>query len=202
MNAPDESAGSSDGDSPDVADKVPELKKLLLDLGQERDRCLKYGAQLSAWAMFWTLTLVGIGAVVAAQGAFTKVWGNDSWISITFIVLGVFTSLAAGFQSAFKPGVRSPQFAGIGLEYDRLARSLHRDASAIYRRYDLRTPDQAASFMAAMDGFLKEADEQLRAVQDKELGLYVTGPATMWRMGAVQGRWAALHGTSGERPSR
>jgi hypothetical protein len=60
--------------SPRTSDDVPELKQLLLDLAQERDRCLKYGAQLSAWAMFWTLALVAVGAVVAAQGAFAKIW--------------------------------------------------------------------------------------------------------------------------------
>jgi hypothetical protein len=203
VDAPDESAGSSDGNDLDVADQVPELKKLLLDLGHERDRCLKYGGTLSAWAMFWTLTLVAVGAVVAAQGAFIKVWGNAGWISITFIALGVFTSLGTGYQSVFKPGIRSPQFAEVGLEYDRLARSLHRDAAAIYRSYDLSAPDRAASFMAAMDDLLSKADEQLRAVQDKELGLYITGPSAMWRrMGSRPGRWAVWHGASGKRPSR
>jgi hypothetical protein len=181
MNAVNTSPNLPGDDSPDVADKVPELKQLLLKLDKERDRCLKNAANLSNWATFWTLSLVVVGAVVAAQGAFTKVWGNDNWISIAFVILGIFTSAGAGFQSAFKPAVRSPQFTESGLEYDRLARSLHRDAAALYRSQDPDTPAQNATFMNAMDVLLKNADEQLKAAQDKELSIYVTGPTMMWR---------------------
>lgn len=181
VNAVGKSASSSDADGTDVVHRVPELKKLLLNLDQERDRCLTNAARLSNWATFWTLSLVIVGALVAAQGAFTKVWGNGNWISIAFVILGVFTSAGAGFQSAFKPGVRSPQFTETGLVYDRLARGLHRDAAALYRSHDLSAPDQAAAFMNAMDGLLSKADDQLQAAQDKELSIYVTGPTMMWR---------------------
>ena len=77
--------------------------------------------------------------------------------------------------------MRSPQFTESGLEYDRLARSLHRDAAALYRSQDPDTPAQNATFMNAMDVLLKNADEQLKAAQDKELSIYVTGPTMMWR---------------------
>lgn len=51
----------------------------------------------------------------------------------------------------------------------------------LQRGRDLGAPDEAASFMAAMDDLLNQADGRLRVVQDKELRLYVTGPTTMWR---------------------
>jgi len=35
--------------------------------------------------MFWKITLIAIGALVAAQGAFVQVWGNANWITVTFI---------------------------------------------------------------------------------------------------------------------
>jgi len=57
----------------EVEDVVPELGTRLQHLRQERARCLNYAAALSGWSMFWTVSIVAVGALVAAQGAFAKV---------------------------------------------------------------------------------------------------------------------------------
>lgn len=169
--------------TPEVEDVVPELGTLLLRLQQERERCLNYAAVLSAWAMFWTISLIAVGALVAAQGAFAKVWGNASWLTVTFIAFGAFTAAGTGFNSFFKPGERSPKFAEVGFEYERVERNIRREAAALYRTVDLNIPDQRANFQEAMDGILYRADEQLDSVRTKELSLYVAGPATIGRQG-------------------
>ena len=96
----------------EVEDVVPELGTRLLHLQQERARCIKYAAALSGWSLFWTISLIAVGALVAAQGAFAKVWGNASWLTITFIAFGVFTAAGTGFNSFFKPGERSAVSTG------------------------------------------------------------------------------------------
>ncbi len=164
-----------------VEDVVPELRTRLLHLRQERERCLNYAAALSSWSMFWKITLIAIGALVAAQGAFVQVWGNANWITVTFIVFGVFTAAGTGFNSFFKPGERSPKFAEVGFEYERVEKDTHREAAALYRTVDLDIPDQRVEFYGTMDGILCRADERLDSVREKELALYVTGPGKMGR---------------------
>jgi hypothetical protein len=164
-----------------VEDVVPELGTRLLHLQQERERCLNYAAALSGWSMFWKVSLIAVGALVAAQGAFAKVWGNASWITVTFIIFGVFTAAGTGFNSFFKPGERSPRFAEVGFEYERVERDIYGKAAALYRTVNLDIPDQRFKFYEAMDGILRRADERLDSVRKKELALYVTGPAKMGR---------------------
>jgi hypothetical protein len=138
--------------------------------------------------MFWTVSLVAVGALVAAQGAFAKVWGNASWLTITFIVFGVFTSAGTGFNSFFKPGERSPKFAEVGFEYGRVEKNIRREAAALYRTTDPNIPNQRVSFREAMDGILHRADQQLDSVRRKELSFYVTGPMTIGRYRRAKSR--------------
>jgi hypothetical protein len=158
-----------------------ELETRLLHLQQERARCLRYAAALSGWSMFSTLSLVAVGALVAAQGAFAKTWGNAGWLTITFIAFGVFTSAGTSFNAFFKPGERSPKFAEIGFEYERVEKAVRREAAALYRTRDPNTPSQQARFREAMDGILRRADEELDLVRRKELTCYATGPTTIGR---------------------
>jgi hypothetical protein len=167
---------------------VPELGTRLLHLQQERARCLNYAAALSGWSMFWTVSLIAIGALVAAQGAFAKVWGNASWLTIAFIAFGVFTSAGTGFNSFFKPGERSPKFAEVGFEYERVERNIRREAAALYRTMEPDVPTQRVSFQEAMDGILRRADQQLDTVRRKELSFYVTGPMTIGRYRKAKSR--------------
>jgi hypothetical protein len=168
-------------DGPRVEDVVPELRMLLAQLRQERNRCLNYAAALSRWSMFWKISLIAVGALVAAQGAFTQVWGRAGWITVTFIAFGVFIAAGTGFYSFFKPEERSPKFAEVGFEYERMEKDVHRDAAALYRAADLSVPDRRLSFYEAMDGILRQADERLASVRTRELGLYVSGPAGIGR---------------------
>jgi hypothetical protein len=165
-----------------VEDVAPELHTRLLLLRQERERCLKYAGTLSGWSMFWRSSLITVGALVAAQGAFVKVWGNASWVTVTFIFFGAFTAAGTGINAFFKPGERSPKFAEVGFDYERIEKDIHMDAAALYRGADLGTHDGQTDFYAAMDGLLRQADARLDSVRAKELNLYVAGP------GAVMGR--------------
>lgn len=171
-----------------VEDVVPELRTRLEHLRQERERCLNYAAVLSNWSMFWRISLIGVGALVAAQGAFAKVWGNANWITVTFIVFGVFTAAGTGFNSFFKPDERSPKFAEVGFQYERIEKDLSRDAAALYRTVDLGVPDRRANFYEKMDSILSQADNRLDSVRANELGLYVTGPVAIGRQRGHNGR--------------
>jgi hypothetical protein len=172
----------------EVEDVVPELGTRLLHLQQERARCLNYAAALSGWSMFWTVSLIAVGALVAAQGAFAKVWGNSNWLTITFIAFGVFTSAGTGFNSFFKPGDRSPKFAEVGFEYERVEKNIRREAAALYRTMGPNIPNQRVSFEEAMDDILRRADQQLDLVRQKELSFYVTGPMTIGRYRKAKSR--------------
>jgi hypothetical protein len=172
--------------SAEVEEAVRELESRLEHLQQERVRCLSYAAALSGWSMFWSVSLVSIGALVAAQGAFAKVWGNSNWLTITFIVFGAFTSAGTAFNSFFKPAERSPKFAEVGFEYERAEKTLRREAAALYRTMDPSLPDQRARFQEAMDEILHEADQELDCVRRKELSFYVTGPMTIGRYRKVK----------------
>ena len=134
----------------EVEDVVPELGTRLLHLQQERARCIKYAAALSGWSLFWTISLIAVGALVAAQGAFAKVWGNTSWLTITFVAFGVFTAAGTGFNSFFKPGERSPKFAEVGFEYERVEKNIRREAAALYRTMDPNIPNQRVGRQARM----------------------------------------------------
>ena len=171
-----------------VEDVMPELGTRLLHLQQERARCLNYAAALSGWSMFWTVSLIAVGALVAAQGAFAKVWGNANWLTISFIAFGVFTSAGTGFNSFFKPGERSPKFAEVGFEYERVEKNIRREAAALYRSMDPNIPNQRIGFQEAMDGILRRADQQLDSVRRKELSFYVTGPRTIGRYRKAKSR--------------
>jgi hypothetical protein len=105
-----------------VEDVVPELHTRLLLLRSERERCLKYAGTLSSWSLFWRSSLITVGAQVAAQGAFVKVWGNAGWVTVAFIFFGAFTAAGTGINAFFKPGERSPKFAGSALTMSALRR--------------------------------------------------------------------------------
>src|SRR6266545_4050962 len=159
------------GTARSVEQEVPELRGRLRYLNVEHDRCLKYANTLSGWSMFWKILLIAFGALIAAQGSFAKVWGNTNWITISFIVLGVLTAAASGFDAAFKPGERSPKFAAIAFEYEDLQKETYLDANSLYREADLGTPDGRRTFNTKMDEVLKRSDAKLKAVRDKELAL-------------------------------
>ena len=107
-----------------TADLAPDLTVRISRLDYESDRCFEYAAKLSGFAMFWKVLLIVLGGLIAAQGAFVLVWGQAKWVSVAFILFGIFTALGSGFDTLFKPAERSPKFAQMGFEYERLRREL------------------------------------------------------------------------------
>ena len=151
------------------------LRARLEGLARERDRCLRYAAKLSAWSMFWRILLIAVGALVAAQAAFARIWGQATWVTVAFVLFGVITAAGSGYEATFKPGERSPQFAAVGFKYERLRQEVERDLMELSSR--------AGSAADRTDGVLRliaRLDDELNAVRDKELSLYVAGP---WNMG-------------------
>lgn len=173
-----ESADSSA--TPNVEDTAPELASRLRHLDHERLRCLEYAAKLSGWAMFWKILLIMLGALVAAQGAFADVWGRAGWITIAFIVFGVLIALASGFDAIFKPAERSPRFAHMGFEYERLHRELLFATSSLLRQFPGGSTEyRDGAFHGKVEKLARQSDAKLDAVREKELNLYVTGPARL-----------------------
>jgi hypothetical protein len=115
----------------------PELGHLLDDIEFESRRCLDYSATLSTWSMFWHITLIFVGALVAAQGGALKAWGKSDWLTWSFIVLGAVTAVGSGFQAFFKPGERSPKFAQFGLDYEMLSQQTTYEADNAVRASEL-----------------------------------------------------------------
>jgi hypothetical protein len=99
----------------DATNIPPDLATRISRIDHEAERCFEYAAKLSGFAMFWKALLIVLGALVAAQGAFVLVWGQAKWISILFILFGIFTALSSGFDILFRPAERSPEFARMGL---------------------------------------------------------------------------------------
>jgi hypothetical protein len=155
----------------------PELGDLLDDIDHESRRCLDYSATLSRWSMFWHITLIFVGALVAAQGGALKVWGSSAWLTASFIVLGVVTAVGSGFQSLFKPGERSPKFAKFGLDYEMLGRQTKHDADEALRASEPDSP--------ALPGIWAEIASvrylQFMELRTSELSLYVVGPGKLGR---------------------
>ena len=159
---------------------APELAGRLRHLDHERARCLEYAAKLSGWAMFWKILLIALGALIAAQGAFVKVWGQADWITLLFVLFGILTALGSGFDAVFKPGERSPKFAQMGFEYERVHREILLEASSLMRRAAIGNTEQPVTVLQdEIDEIARQADAKLDSLREKELTFYVTGPARM-----------------------
>jgi hypothetical protein len=178
-------ASVESGVAPGGEDMPPELATRLQHLDHERARCLEYAAKLSGWAMFWKILLVVLGALIAAQGALVKVWGQANWITIAFILLGVLTALAGGFDVVFRPAERSPKFAQMGFEYEHLHREVFSEASSLMRHVMRGGSERGDNVVQdEIDQIVNQADTKLDSLREKELALYVTGPARMGYRGS------------------
>lgn len=149
---------------------------------------MTHGAALSRWSYFWSVVLVAIGALVAAQGAFVKISGNAGWVTIVFIVLGVITSAGTGFNSYFKPGERSPKLTRVGLDYERSLTALTRRLEKAERGLDPKASKSVSRYTATMDVLLSDADAELDRLQREELAVYVAGPTRLKRSVAARVR--------------
>ena len=168
-----------------------ELAERLLELDDGRLRCFKHAANLSRWAFFWTVVLVGIGAVVAAQGAFAKISGSASWLALVFVFLGVLTAAGSAYNAYFKPAARSPEFAAVALDYEAAIFSLQRELANANHDHDPSEPASLTRFDATLSALLASADDALDRIQHAELKLYVTGPAQLKRSLAEREKRAA-----------
>ena len=159
-------------DAPDVGDRLTEFER-------GRDRCLRAAKNLSLWSYFWNVMLIGVGALVAAQGAFVKIAGNAAWVTVLFIILGVLTAAGSGYNAFFKPGARSPKFATLAFQYDRAARDLERQVRALTHPSDALSTQPATDPEAARSALSTQADDRLDALRLQEIALYATGPTRM-----------------------
>jgi hypothetical protein len=164
----------------DTTDIAPDLTMRISRLDHESERCFEYAAKLSGWAMFWKIFLIVLGALVAAQGAFVLVWGQAKWITVAFIMFGILTALGSGFDTLFRPAERSPKFAQMGFEYERLSRALFFEARSLMRQHPAGNDGrQNAEFQNEIEDLACQADRKFDTLREKELELYVTGPVNM-----------------------
>ena len=148
-----------------------ELDRRLRDIADERSRCLRVSEYLGNWSMNWRIVLITLGALVAAQGAVVKIYGNATWVTLTFIVLGVMIAVASGFDAAIKPSQRSPKYAQVAFSYERL----HQTTVHSLMRLEAEAK-QAGVSAADVLKLLNELEEQLAAIRAEELSLAVNGP--------------------------
>jgi hypothetical protein len=168
------------GITPETTQIAPDLMMRISRLERESERCFEYAAKLSGFAMFWKVLLVVLGTLIAAQGAFVLVWGQAKWISVAFILFGVFTALGSGFDSLFKPAERSPKFAYMGFEYERLGRELSSETRSLMRRQPEGSGGQQYhEFQNAIEDLARRVDIKLDGLREKEVALYVMGPVNM-----------------------
>lgn len=156
-----------------------DLEDRLRAFAQGRDRCLKAAKNLSLWSYFWNVILIGVGALVAAQGAFVKLAGDAAWVTVLFIVFGVITAAGSGYNAFFKPGARSPKFAKAAFEYDRAIKDLQREIWEANDSVDLDAPGGPEALDAKLVALSKAADDRFDALRLEELALYATGPTSM-----------------------
>jgi hypothetical protein len=97
------------------------------------------------------------------------VWGQARWITVTFILFGVFTAFGSGFDALFRPAERSSKFARMGFEYEVLRDELFDQAQSLMRQ----GPKDATEDLA------RQIKARFRTLKEKEVDLYVTGPVNM-----------------------
>jgi hypothetical protein len=159
---------------------APDLATRIRRLDHESERCFEYAAKLSGFAMFWKVLLVVLGTLIAAQGAFVLVWGQAKWISVAFILFGILTALGSGFDTLFRPAERSPEFAHMGFEYERLRRELFFEARSLMRGGPKdHAGQQGAEFQNAIEDLARQTDTKFDALRGKEVALYIMGPVNM-----------------------
>jgi hypothetical protein len=164
-----------------VEDFWPDLGVLLADIEEESERCLKYAATLSRWSVFWKITLVLVGALVAAQGGALKAWGASTWLTGSFVVLGVIMAVGSSYQAFFNPGERSPKFAEFGLEYMRLAYETKQEAATVARAASRTQPIDVSALQELLASIVQNCFGELATLRRSEIELYVTGPVSVGR---------------------
>jgi hypothetical protein len=148
-----------------------ELGRRLQYVDDERSRCLRVAEYLGAWGMIWRILLITLGALVAAQGAVVKIYGDAAWVTLTFVILGVLIAVASGFDATIKPGERSPRYAQVAFTYERLYQTTVHSL--------MRLEAEAAPAGVSVPDVLKllhELEEALTAIRAEELSLAVNGP--------------------------
>jgi hypothetical protein len=147
----------------------------------ERSRCLLVADYLGAWGRTWRILLITLGALVAAQGAVVKIYGNANWVTVTFIVLGVLIAVASGIDATIKPGQRSPKYAQIAFKYERLYQTtMH---SLMRLEAEAKPPGVGVPGVLTLLG---ELEVQLAAIRAEELSLAVDGPLGIGRPRRLQ----------------
>jgi hypothetical protein len=133
--------------------------------------CLRVAEYLGAWSQIWRILLITLGALVAAQGAAVKIYGNATWVTLTFIILGVVIAVASGFDATIKPGQRSPKYAQVAFRYE----GLHQTTMYSLMRLEAEAKPAGVSAPDLLK-LLNELEEQLTAIRAEELSLAVNGP--------------------------
>jgi hypothetical protein len=111
-----------------------------------------------------------------------EVFGNTRWLALLFVLIGVTISLGTGFQGMFKPAERSPGFAELAFEYERVKRELVFAIGALYRDNNSPAAETLDSGLdEALDVAARAADESLDEVRKREVALYMAGVTAMGR---------------------
>jgi hypothetical protein len=135
------------------------------------ERSHHHAAVLSRWSMFWSIALVLIGSLIAAQGGALKAWGESLWLTASFVVLGIVAAVGSGFQAMFKPGERSPKFEAFGLSYRRLYERMEEG-----RDERIRQAGDSETAQGELMRFVVEMRDERTRLRCEELDLYVAGP--------------------------
>jgi hypothetical protein len=171
--------GLTRGDQP--LEPREELDRRLQYLDDERSRCLDVADYLGAWGRIWRILLITLGALVVAQGAVVKIYGDATWVTLSFIILGVLIAVASGFDAAIKPSERSPKYAQVAFTYERLYRTTMRSLmllEAEAKPAGVSVPDVLK--------LLNELEGQLVTIRTEELSLSVDGPLGIGRPGLLK----------------
>ena len=161
----------------ELPDMITRLEGLIADTHSDSNRCMDFSGTLSRWSMFWHITLILTGALVAGQGGVATKWGSTRWVTISIIVLGVLSTVGSGFQALFKPGERSPKFAFLGLDYDRLSRDVRDESDAVVRAVTLSAVE--SEHISRLAAIYSEGAARHFDLRSREISLYVTGPTNL-----------------------
>ena len=148
-----------------------ELIRRLEYVRDEGLRCLRVSERIGAWGMIWRPLLIVLGALVAAQGAVVKIYGDATWVTIMFIILGVVIAMASGFEAAIKPGQRSPKYTQVAFDYERL---FQEKRQSLMRLEAEPNPEEVSATKVL--NLLNDVEVKLTAIRTKELSLAVNGP--------------------------
>lgn len=110
---------------------------------------------------------------MAAQGGANKSFGSATWVTVSFVVLGVLIAVGSGYQAFFKPGERSPKFAAMALDYIALADSTTAAADRAVRQAREQDP---GTVVDELETIMVDTRAKLSTLRRKEIGIYVTGP--------------------------